>query len=141
MSFYARSAPVPTAVVGLGMYVFRGALLRNAFHRGLLKLILLNVLLVGVIRITAWKLDLRVEQYAPIDSLIMAGLLANIAMRYFSGLWWVVAFLLLGATLSVLFSGAILWTVAVTIPLVPLSVAYSWNRAAQAARDSADSGA
>jgi hypothetical protein len=119
------------AILG-ALLVMRGALWRNAFHRGLLQLISLNIAQVFAIRLSAWRLGVPFELYVPIDLLILAGLIAIIAQRYLSGMWVTVAALSIGSLLAMWKPQQIVWITSVVYPQAPCTIIYFWNRAAQA---------
>lgn len=113
------------------LLALRKSLWHNAFHRGLLQLIILNIVQVFATRLTAWHLGVPFELYVPIDLLMLGGLIAIMAQRYLSGLWLTAAILAAGSLLSMWKPEQIFWITSVVYPLAPCSIIYFWNHAAQ----------
>jgi hypothetical protein len=109
----------------------RRSLLQNAFHRGVVGVVLIMLVQTLAVRAMAWYLPLNTEQVLTLDMVMMGGLFLHTAVFFLRGTWLLVLACVLGATAKLLFSPLVATVVRdLVYPLVAITFVGLWSRAA-----------
>lgn len=125
------------AMLGLAAAVVkwqRRTLLRNAFHRGLVSIILSTLAQTVLVRALGELLALRVEHVLTLDMIMLAGMFGLIAMSYLRGAWALMSLCLLASLAALIPQKIAVLLMPGVYPLCTLGLVWLWSRAASGLR-------
>lgn len=107
----------------------RKTLLLNAFHRGIVKVVLIFLLQFAGLRGLALLLGLSMDQLLPIDSLLVAGMVSVLASLYLPLAWPLVGISVAMAVVEIYYPAQMRIPVAIFYPAMTIALTALWGRA------------
>lgn len=108
------------------LIVYRKSLLANAFHRGLTLLTLSLMVMVFCVRGMAWRLEIEILKYYPIDLLLLAGICAAVSILFLPRLWPFAPLMVAGSFASALWPQLAPKIANAAYTISPLGFIYGW---------------
>ena len=108
----------------------RKTLMTNAFHRGLVSIVLVTLTQTVLVRAASEYLGFSVEQVLTLDMFLLSGMFALIALFYLRGAWALMAISLVASLAHLLPPKLELALISTAYPTLSLGLVWLWDRAA-----------
>lgn len=128
----AQAAVSSLILLGIGTvlcWVLRRALLRNAFHRRLVIILMTTTVQNLVQRLIALRLGMAMYNLFPLEMVVWAGSITLIASSLLPALRWLPGILLAAAGAAVLLPRSAVMVLGLAYPLIIISIALAWTNA------------
>jgi serine/threonine-protein kinase len=113
-------------------WFLRRSLLRNAFHRGLVRMLLIALAQMTGMRLVAEFHALTLSQLQSVDMISVAAIGAVTAVHYMKSAWLIVGIALAAVAANLLFPAYSTALMVASYPIIGVCFAVLWNRAANA---------